>query len=116
MPVRKAGKEKRRKGKKSRTLCGKAYGRKRSISLSGELRLDVLTHWHEAKRRASDRAANNPKKAQEIITGGLNTLSPEGVVVMESTPEGGKRGRNYELQIWNVDDVFDTAKKWGSCE
>ncbi len=42
-------------------------------------------------------AANNPKKAQEIITGGLNTVSPECVVVMESTHEGGKRGRNYEL-------------------
>ena len=42
-------------------------------------------------------AANNPKKAQEIITGELNTVSPECVVVMESTHEGGKRGRNDEL-------------------
>lgn len=42
-------------------------------------------------------AANKPKTAREILSGGINTVGSKGVVVMESTHEGGKFGLNYQL-------------------
>lgn len=42
-------------------------------------------------------AATAPKKAKEIRDGSLPTVGQGGVVVMESTHEGGKVGLNYEM-------------------
>lgn len=42
-------------------------------------------------------AANFPKRANEILTGALNAVATDGIVVMESTHEGGKYGQNYRL-------------------
>lgn len=42
-------------------------------------------------------AANFPKKAKEIQDGSLPCVGDEGVVVMESTHEGGKQGLNYQM-------------------
>ena len=42
-------------------------------------------------------AANFPKKAKEIQDGSLPCVGDEGVVVMESTHEGGKQGLNYAM-------------------
>lgn len=42
-------------------------------------------------------AAHAPIRAREIVTGGINTVSMDGVVIKESTHEGGKYGINYEM-------------------
>lgn len=42
-------------------------------------------------------AHNNPKKAEEIRSGALNTVHEGAKVVIESTHEGGKYGLNYEM-------------------
>lgn len=39
----------------------------------------------------------NPKKAQEIKTGALNTVHQGNIVIIESTHEGGKYGVNYDM-------------------
>lgn len=42
-------------------------------------------------------ANNNPTKALEILSGGVNAVPKNGVVIMESTHEGGRYGENYRL-------------------
>ena len=42
-------------------------------------------------------ANNNPAKALEILSGGVNAVPMNGVVIMESTHEGGRYGENYRL-------------------
>ena len=42
-------------------------------------------------------AAHAPLRAREIVTGGMNAVSKDGVIVRESTHEGGKFGLNYEM-------------------
>lgn len=42
-------------------------------------------------------AMKNPARAREIKTGAINTVPPHGVLIKESTHEGGKHGINYEL-------------------
>lgn len=42
-------------------------------------------------------AAHAPQRAREIVTGAINAVSKEGVVIRESTHEGGKFGLNYEM-------------------
>lgn len=42
-------------------------------------------------------ANNNPAKALEILSGGVNAVPKNGVVIMESTHEGGRYGENYRL-------------------
>ena len=42
-------------------------------------------------------ANNNPSKAIEILSGGVNAVSQENIVIMESTHEGGKYGEHYRL-------------------
>lgn len=42
-------------------------------------------------------AANNPGKALEILSGGVNAVPKDGVVIIESTHEGGKYGENYRI-------------------
>lgn len=42
-------------------------------------------------------AANNPLKALEILSGGVNAVPADGVVIIESTHEGGKYGENYRI-------------------
>lgn len=41
------------------------------------------------------KAAHRPWEAREVVTGALNSVSADCVVVMESTHEGGKVGLNY---------------------
>lgn len=42
-------------------------------------------------------AAHDPMKAEETITGTLNSIDQTGVIIMESTHEGGRYGLNYHL-------------------
>lgn len=42
-------------------------------------------------------AAHDPMKAEETVTGTLNSIDQEGVILMESTHEGGRYGLNYHL-------------------
>lgn len=42
-------------------------------------------------------AAHNPIKAREILTGAINAVSKDNIIIMESTHEGGKCGLNFEL-------------------
>ena len=42
-------------------------------------------------------ANNNPTKAIEILSGGVNAVSQENIVIMESTHEGGKYGEHYRI-------------------
>lgn len=42
-------------------------------------------------------AANNPSKALEILSGGVNAVPADGLVIIESTHEGGKYGENYRI-------------------
>lgn len=39
---------------------------------------------------------HNPAKAREIVTGSINSVGKDGIVICESTHEGGKTGLNYE--------------------
>lgn len=50
-------------------------------------------------------AAHDPKKAEEIISGGFNTVHQNGVIIKESTHEGGQYGLNYELTVAAMDMV-----------
>ncbi len=50
-------------------------------------------------------AANYPGKAAEILSGGVNAVSSKGVIVMESTHEGGKYGEHYRLLTTAMDNV-----------
>lgn len=40
---------------------------------------------------------NFPKRAIDIIQGGLNTVPKDQIIIMESTHEGGKYGENYRM-------------------
>lgn len=42
-------------------------------------------------------AANNPDKAQEILSGGVNAVHAGNLMIFEGTHEGGRYGANYEL-------------------
>lgn len=42
-------------------------------------------------------ANNDPGKALEILSGGINAVPQNGLVIMESTHEGGKYGENYRI-------------------
>jgi hypothetical protein len=42
-------------------------------------------------------AAHLPQKADELISGAQETVPQSGIIVMESTHEGAKTGRNYEI-------------------
>lgn len=42
-------------------------------------------------------AAHLPQKADELISGAQETVPQKGIIVMESTHEGAKTGRNYEI-------------------
>lgn len=42
-------------------------------------------------------AHNFPRRAEEIITGGINTVGKDSVIISESTHEGGKYGEHYRL-------------------
>ena len=42
-------------------------------------------------------SVRSPARAREIKTGAINTVPPRGIVLKESTHEGGKCGINYEL-------------------
>lgn len=42
-------------------------------------------------------AAHYPKKAREVLSGALQTVDQQSVIVMESTHEGGKTGQNYRM-------------------
>lgn len=50
-------------------------------------------------------AAHDPKKASEIMTGGFNTVSKSGIIIKESTHEGGQYGLNYSLTVAAMDLV-----------
>lgn len=50
-------------------------------------------------------AAHDPKKAEEIMTGGFNTISKTGTIIKESTHEGGQYGLNYNLTIAAMDMI-----------
>ncbi len=50
-------------------------------------------------------AANFPKKAREILSGGIGTVSSKSVIVMESTHEGGKYGEHYRMLKNAMDNV-----------
>ncbi len=53
-------------------------------------------------------AVNDPKKALKILSGGVNTVGRDGVVIMESTHEGGKYGENYRLTKAAMENVGRT--------
>lgn len=42
-------------------------------------------------------AAHLPQKAEELISGAAETVPKNGIIVMESTHEGAKTGRNYDI-------------------
>lgn len=42
-------------------------------------------------------ALHHPARAAEIKTGAINTVPPQGILIKESTHEGGKHGINYQL-------------------
>lgn len=48
-------------------------------------------------------ANNNPSKAIEILSGGVNAVSQENIVIMESTHEGGKYGEHYRIMRGAMD-------------
>ena len=50
-------------------------------------------------------AVHNPSKAEETITGTLNSIDQTGVVILESTHEGGQYGLNYRLVTEAMDLV-----------
>jgi hypothetical protein len=59
-------------------------------------------------------AFNNPKKAEEIRAGALNTVHAGCKVVIESTHEGGKFGLNYEMIVTSQGSDLDnlTEMDW----
>lgn len=50
-------------------------------------------------------AAHNPLKAEETLTGTLNSVAKNGTIIMESTHEGGQYGLNYRLITESMDMV-----------
>ncbi|WP_295877277.1 hypothetical protein [uncultured Akkermansia sp.] len=56
-------------------------------------------------------AAHDPKKASEIMTGGFNTVAKNGIIIKESTHEGGQYGLNYSLTVAAMDMVGKPLSK-----
>lgn len=50
-------------------------------------------------------AKNFPKRATDIISGAFETVSADGVIVMESTHQGGKYGENYRMTREAMENV-----------
>lgn len=50
-------------------------------------------------------AKNFPKRATDIISGAFETVSSDGVIVMESTHQGGKYGENYRMTKEAMENV-----------
>lgn len=48
-------------------------------------------------------AIHNPSKAEETLTGTLNSIDQSGVIILESTHEGGRYGLNYHLISESMD-------------
>ncbi len=81
-------------GKISKTVGVWANGS--SVEISTELRSKTLQFLHISELGYV--AANYPQKAKNIRDGSLPCVEVgQGVIVMESTHEGGKRGVNYEM-------------------
>lgn len=72
-----------------------AFNHGSSIRCSTSLRGNTPNriHWSEAGKTA----IFAPKKAEEIINGALNAITPGNVVNIESTHEGGRAGAHYRL-------------------
>lgn len=50
-------------------------------------------------------AKNFPKRAVDIVTGAFETVGSDGVIVMESTHQGGKYGDNYRMTKAAMENV-----------
>lgn len=70
-------------------------GSKSSVKVGTSLRGATLQFLHISEFGCV--AANQPKKALKILGGAVNTVDSRGVIIMESTHEGGKYGENYRL-------------------
>lgn len=46
-----------------------------------------------------------PWRAREIRTGAINTVPADGVIIMESTHEGGRYGVNYEMTVQSMENA-----------
>lgn len=50
-------------------------------------------------------SVHDPMRAEEIVTGSLNAVGKGGKIFLESTHEGGKYGKNYELLMQAMDCI-----------
>lgn len=66
-----------------------------SVVIGTELRSMTLQFLHVSELGYV--AAHFPKRAKKIQTGSFPCVGPEGVIVLESTHEGGREGLNYRL-------------------
>ncbi len=94
-----------------------------SICIGTSLRSRTLQFLHVSE--FGHVAASSPKKAREIITGSLPTAE-KGIIIMESTHEGGKAGENYRMtkkamenvgkKLTDADYKFFFFPWWGQAE
>lgn len=71
------------------------FAGRNSVRISCNIRGGTLQFLHISEFGAV--AAANPGKARGILRGSINAVSADGIVVMESTHEGGPAGENYRL-------------------
>lgn len=66
-----------------------------SITAGTSLRGGTLQYLHVSELGYI--AINDPKKAEEIVSGSFNTIAPGNYIFSESTHEGGRLGLHYKL-------------------
>ncbi|CAJ0600678.1 unnamed protein product [Cylicocyclus nassatus] len=85
----------------ARTRLGFANGS--DIRLGTTLRGGTLQLLHVSE--LAHVSVHAPWRAREIRTGAINTVPAEGVIILESTHEGGRYGVNYELTVQAMENA-----------
>lgn len=79
---------------KKKGVCFLAWENGSNIRASTSMRGGTLQLLHVSE--LGHIASHNPQRAQEIVSGCINTVPTNGFIFKESTHEGGKQGINYE--------------------
>ena len=85
----------------ARTRMGFANGS--DIRLGTTLRGGTLQLLHVSE--LAHVSVHAPWRAREIRTGAINTVPAEGVIILESTHEGGRYGVNYEMTVQAMENA-----------
>ncbi len=61
-------------------------------------------------------SVHSPWRAREIRSGAINTVSSDGLIILESTHEGGRYGVNYDIMAQAMENRAKRADEWSSLD